>query len=87
MTDNLKDTLQSLRAEIEKLGEGEQESKVRLEKLVEDIETKINNPEDTDHHSNLVRDVKDSVTHFEVSHPTVTGFLNDIMIALSNMGI
>ena len=44
MDDNLKNTLQSLRAEIEKLGEGEQESKIRLEKLVEDIETKIKSP-------------------------------------------
>ena len=40
MDDNLKNTLQSLRAEIEKLGEGEQETKIRLGKLVEDIETK-----------------------------------------------
>lgn len=87
MDDNLQNTLQSLRAEIEKLGEGEQESKIRLEKLVEDIETKIKSPADIDHHPNLVHDVKDSVAHFEVSHPTVTRFLNDIMMALSNMGI
>jgi len=87
MHDQLQKTLHSLLAEIEKLGESEQESKKRLEQLVEDIETKINNPEDIDHHPNLVQDVKDSVAHFEVSHPTVTGFLNDIMIALSNMGI
>jgi len=87
MDDQLIKTLQSLRAEIENLREGEQESKKRLEQLVSDIETKINSPADSDHHSNLVRDVKDAVGYFEVSHPTVTGILNDIMIALSNMGI
>ena len=87
MNDELQKTLQSLRAEIEKLGEGDQESKKRLEQLVEDIETKIKSPEDIDQHPNLVREVKDSVASFEVSHPKITGFLNDIMIALSNMGI
>lgn len=87
MNDNLEKTLQALRIEIANLAEGEQESKKRLEKLVEDIETKIKSPEDMDHHSDLVLDVKDSVAYFEVSHPTVTGVLNDIMMALSNMGI
>ena len=87
MNDELKKTLQSLRTEIEKLGEGEQESKKRLEQLVEDIETKIKSPEDIDQHFNLVHEVKDSVAYFEVNHPKITGFLNDIMIKLSNMGI
>jgi len=87
MNDELKKTLQSLRTEIEKLGEGEQESKKRLEQLVKDIETKIKSPEDIDQHSNLVHEVKDSVAYFEVNHPKITEFLNDIMIKLSNMGI
>ena len=87
MKDQLIKSLEALRAEIEKLSEGDKESKIRLEQLVADVETKINHPEDLDHHSNLVQDVKNSVAHFEVSHPAVTGFLNDIMIALSNMGI
>ena len=45
MNEELTKTLQSLRTEIEKLGEGEQESKKRLEQLVEDIETKIKTDE------------------------------------------
>lgn len=87
MKQRLTETLQSLRAEIDNLKTGEEDSKERLEKLVADIETRLNNPDDLNHQSNLVEDVKDSVTYFEASHPTITAVLNDIMMALSNMGI
>ena len=87
MSKKLKETLQRLRAEIKNLETEEKESKERLDKLVADIEMKIDRPDDRDHHSNLVEDLRGSVAHFEASHPTVTGVLNDIMMALSNMGI
>ena len=83
MNDELQKTLQALRSEIAELGAGELEHKKRLEQLVEDIETKIDSPE----HSNMVQDVKNSVAHFEVSHPKITEVLNDIMVSLSNIGI
>ncbi len=87
MSKKLTETLQRLRAEIENLDIGDRDSKERLDKLVADIEMKINKPDDRDHHTNLVGDLSGSVVHFEVSHPRVTGILNDIMMALSNMGI
>ena len=87
MSKKLTETLQDLRAEIKNLDIGDKESKERLDKLVADIEMKINKPDDLDHHTNLVEDLTGSVAHFEVSHPRVTGILNDIMMALSNMGI
>ncbi|GEM_PF-449380 len=87
MSKKLIETLQSLRDEIDNLDIGDNESKERLEKLVADIEMKINSPDDRDHHITLVEDLAGSVAHFEVSHPRVTGILNDIMMALSNMGV
>jgi len=86
MREKLNETLESLRSEIENLRTNDNASKVKLEKIVDDLEQKIQNPDDIDH-NRLISDVKDSVTHFEVSHPTVTAILNDIMMALSNMGI
>lgn len=87
MNEKLVEILNSLRAEIENLEMDEKDSKARLEKLVADIERRMDRPDDLDQHTNLIEDVKDSVTYFEVSHPTVTGILNDIMMSLSNMGI
>lgn len=87
MNEKLVEILNSLRAEIENLEMDEKDSKARLEKLVADIERRMDRPDGLDQHTNLIEDVKDSVTYFEVSHPTVTGILNDIMMSLSNMGI
>ena len=86
MREKLNETLENLRSEIENLRTNDNESKAKLEKIVDDLEQKIKNPDDVDH-NRLISDVKDTVTHFEVSHPTVTAILNDIMMALSNMGI
>lgn len=87
MNDNLNETLLALRKEIDALNGAETEHKDRLEKLVADIEVAIGSPEDFENNGDLVEDIKDSVTYFEVSHPAVTGILNDLMMALSNMGI
>ncbi|MEE9395709.1 MAG: DUF4404 family protein [Methylococcales bacterium] len=86
MREKLNETLENLRSEIENLRTNDNESKAKLEKIVDDLEQKIKNPDDVDH-NRLISDVKDTVTHFEVSHPTITAILNDIMMALSNMGI
>ena len=87
MSKKLTETLQRLRVEIENLDIEDNDSKERLDKLVADIEMKMNRPDDRGHHTNLVEDLTGSVEHFEASHPRVTGILNDIMMALSNMGI
>ena len=85
MKQKLTETLDALRAEIDQLHTDDAESKQRLEKLVENLEKKLEHPDDDDHH--LDEGIKDSITHFEVTHPRVTAILNDIMMTLSNMGI
>ena len=41
----------------------------------------------SEEHQDLVEDVKDAITHFEVEHPSITGILNEIMMVLCNIGI
>jgi hypothetical protein len=31
--------------------------------------------------------MKEAISQFEVEHPRITGILNDLMVALSNLGI
>jgi predicted nucleic acid-binding Zn-ribbon protein len=85
MKQKLTETISALRAEIAQLHTDDAESKQRLEQLVENLENKLEHPDDDDHH--LDEGIKDSITHFEVTHPRITAILNDIMMTLSNMGI
>ncbi len=87
MTEKLYKTLERLRLEIDKLDIDDVESKARLEKLVADLEQKLESPDNLPNDQDLTDSLADSLTHFEVSHPTVTGILNDLMMTLSNMGI
>lgn len=71
--------------------EGEQlenpEARERLTSLVENIEQNVDFSGLSDEHQDLVEDVKDAITHFEVEHPRITGILNEIIMTLSNIGI
>jgi predicted RNase H-like nuclease (RuvC/YqgF family) len=89
MTDasELKTSLEKLRSEIAGLQAADRRTKERLEALVRELEEKADRPRDTELHKNAVRHLDDTISHFEVSHPTLTAVLNDIMVKLSNMGI
>jgi hypothetical protein len=76
----------NLRQEIEQLGDSNPELKGRLEGLLDELEDKLEATED-ENHLHLVEDMKEAVSQFEVEHPTITGVVNELMVALSNMGI
>lgn len=82
----LRKELEKLRSEAANAG-NDPESKKRLQILITEIERKLAHPDDADQHNTLVSDLKESINHFEAEHPRATGILNDIMVALSNMGI
>jgi len=71
--------------------EGEQlespESKELLTSLVDNIEQNVDFSGLPEDHQDLVEDVKDAIAHFEVEHPRITGILNDVIMALRNIGI
>lgn len=79
--------LDELRREIEQLELNDQAAKERLSGLVESIEQRLMPGIVEEDQPDLVEDVKDAVTQFEVEHPRITGILNDLMMALSNLGI
>lgn len=85
--DRVRQSLDQLRSEIEKLEGGDESSRERLNVLVADIEHKLSVPDDVEHHDALLQNLRDAIAEFEVSHPRTTGILNHIMVTLGNMGI
>ena len=79
------EALGELRKEGERLDN--LESKELLSSLVENIEQNVDYAGAGEEHQDLVKDVGDAIVHFEVEHPRITGLLNDVMMALSNIGI
>lgn len=80
------ETLEQLRAQIAAM-DADGASKARLQSLVQGLEQKLRAPTDKDHHLHLIEEVKEAISYFEVEHPRLTGILNDLMMALSSMGI
>ena len=82
----LRNDLEKLRAEINHLAADDVASRKRLDHLISDLETKLENL-DTAEDDGLMNNLKDAIAHFETEHPRATAILNDIMVTLSNMGI
>lgn len=79
--------LADLRAEIEQLDQADTATSERLQALLSQLEQQVTAAELGQHQLHLVEDIKGAITEFEVEHPRLTGILNDIMVALSNLGI
>jgi predicted nucleic acid-binding Zn-ribbon protein len=88
MTDTrLKRELDRLRSEIKDLAPDNIEAREKLDLLISDIEKKVEEPSNENHHTTLIEDLKEAIAQFETEHPRATAILNDIMVTLSNMGI
>ena len=85
--EQLRQSLNELRSELERLKSEEAQIRERLDALISGVETGLEKPEDTAHLQSLVQDLRQSISEFEVSHPRATGILNQIMVTLGNMGI
>jgi predicted nuclease with TOPRIM domain len=83
----LRQSLNELRSELERLEAEEAQVRERLDALISGVETRLDEPEDSDQHQTLVEDVRQSISQLEVSHPRATAILNEIMVTLGNMGI
>ncbi len=81
----INDALDELRKQGEDIDNPE--SKERLTSLVDNIEQNVDYSGVSEEHQDLIEDVKDALTHFEVEHPHITGILNEIIMTLSNSGI
>lgn len=85
--EKLRESLQELRSELERLETEEAQVRERLDALIAGVETQLEKPGDVTHHQSLVEDLRQSISQFEVSHPRATAILNEIMVTLGNMGI
>jgi Domain of unknown function (DUF4404) len=83
----LREHLERLREQVNDLGAGKPESIERLNRLITEIESQLENRGDQTRHEDLIANVQGAIRHFEVEHPRATAILNDIMVALSNIGI
>jgi len=81
----INEALGALREEGERLDN--LDAKERLSTLVGNIEQKVDYTGVSEEHQDLVEDVKEAITHFEIEHPSITGILNEVIMTLSNMGI
>lgn len=89
MTDvkRLEESLRTLRAEIEALDLRDQEARQRLDPLIRDLETALENPRREASRETLGEQLKVSILKFEASHPRLATVMNDAMQSLASMGI
>lgn len=76
--------IEQLQQEIEQTDSLESAKKQKLETLVSDIESGLNDEKLPDQ---LNDNLSETVTEFEASYPRLTAIVNDIMVTLSNLGI
>lgn len=82
----IKSAIDQLRDEIEHLAEDNAGQKEKLSALVASLQQTLETPQD-DHPHGLLAELRENIEVFEVEHPRITGVLNELMIALSNIGI
>lgn len=81
----LREGLARLRAELENL-EADEATRQRLDDLARRVERQLAEGGEESHHG-LLEELEAELLRFEVEHPRLTAILNDIMVALANMGI
>ncbi|HZR36631.1 MAG TPA: DUF4404 family protein [Nevskia sp.] len=81
VSDKLKDSLQQLRAELDRLQSGDPVARQHIEQLLAQIET--HPAGDAAQRHTLRANLADAIRRFEVKHPTLTACLGEIAAALS----
>lgn len=83
----LRETLESLRSDLDNLKFREPKSRERVQQLISAIERQIENSEDADSNATVRSDISGAITQFESEHPTLAVTLGRIASSLSTMGI
>ena len=76
------ETLKAALADSDGLAEGTREKMLGLIDRVEEQLPSAQHDSDS-----IAEQFKSLVTEFEVSHPTLTGIVNNLMVTLGNMGV
>jgi hypothetical protein len=88
-TNDLREALAHLHAELRTIKEVDGRSGEILKRLDQDIRRILENSGDIpdSHHKNLLQTLQDAVVHFETSHPKLTSVMSRLINDLSGMGI
>lgn len=83
----LRETLESLRGDLDNLKFKEAQSRERVQQLISAIERQIENSDDAESSANVSNDLAGAISQFESEHPTLASALGRIASSLSTMGI
>ena len=86
MRESIQESIEELKLEIGNLQDEESDSRNKLNALVQELETELENRE-MDSFDDFIEPLNDSISNFEASHPRITEIINNIMTALSGIGI
>jgi hypothetical protein len=87
MSEELRKSLDLLRAEVDALEGGADTVKDRINRVIADLEHQLERSEDEDPDQKLLHIIPDLIEQFETEHPGITAVLGNIMTTLSNIGI
>ena len=85
----LRDTLEKLHQELEKIDNLDDQSRQRLQHLMGDIRTALDRegPSPTEHYQSLDHQLNDAIQRYEISHPSLTAAMKHALDILSGVGI
>ncbi len=83
----LNEHLQELHDELQGAESLDPEARALLHSVMDDIRDVLQREEGSDGHETLTDRLRDAVSHFEESHPTLTQAAGRVIDALANMGI
>ena len=83
----LRETLESLRGDLDNLKFRETQSRERVQQLISAIERQIENSDDAESNASVSKDLAGAISQFESEHPTLASALGRIASSLSTMGI
>jgi len=84
--ESLRQGVEEFRTAMEGLSLSE-DNRRKLTELLEALETKLETPDDPDHHHSLVEHLKDSFNRFKAEHADATVILNRILHSLGEAGL
>jgi chromosome segregation ATPase len=84
---DIKQSLELLQAEVNKLDTSDETAKAKLLSLIADVETQLQQPDSTEHKAANLNNLPSLIEQFESDHPQVTTVLGRLLTTLSGMGV
>ena len=84
---HVRELVQQLKAELEQAEVDDPEKRERLERLVQNIDGRLEGHLEEDHQQELVDELREEAVEFEVEHPEIAGAIRSFLNFLSSIGI